>query len=434
MGKRKSPEEIADLVQLPIHEYQRKYNEPNRNKVTTLKRYYLNKLRSRNMEQSPESNPEITAPSERLNIIAELLERSGIDINNIQKVNSVKLYQSARGTEDDGWSVQDLVSVDFTPKVDQESAFQAEAANIRPTKRKAPKRDYKLMLVYGDGQVGYRRIIDAQTGEMELVPIHDENIHNIYKELNAEYQPDYTINLGDFADMSEVSRFDPTDDHFHKTLAPSMQYIHDFYAQLVADNPNGTHIEVDSNHAVRPKKQILKNIPGMYDFYRPGEEYPYFTYYSMANLGKLGIQFISGYGNAEYVHGEEYGRPIIFKHGIHSSSSPGATVRKEAQQNPETHVIRGHGHNHETIMQTTRNGDQLFYYQIGSSCKNDSSVPGYSTSIDDFNRPVEKQIRGHQNTFLMIEDYENGHYNISTLNVIRGIVNYRGKQYGNERE
>lgn len=382
------------------------------------------------MEQEPQQNKEGLETHDRLDKIAELLERSGISLDDVERVNRVNVYQAAMKNEDGEWETQDLYSVQYVPKVSAEDSFQAESANIRPTKRKAPKRDHKLMLVYGDGQVGYRRIIDAQTGEMELIPIHDETIHEIYKQLNAEYQPDYTINLGDFADMSEVSRFDPTDDHFHKTLAPSMQYIHDFYAQLVADNPNGTHIEVDSNHAVRPKKQILKNIPGMYDFYRPGGDYPYFTYYSMANLGKLGIQFVSGYGNAEYIHGEEYGRPIIFKHGTHSSSSPGATVRKEAQQNPEVNVIRGHGHDHEVIMQTTRNGDQLFYYQIGSSCKNDSTVPGYSTSIDDFNRPVEKQIRSHQNTFLMIEDYENGHYNVSTINVIRGIAHYRGKSYG----
>jgi hypothetical protein len=50
--------------------------------------------------------------------------------------------------------------------------------------------------------------------------------------------------------------------------------------------------------------------------------------------------------------------------------------------------------------------------------------------IGDYIYTAEKQIRSHQNTFLMIEDYENGHYNVSTINVIRGIAHYRGKSYG----
>jgi hypothetical protein len=60
MGSRKSPEEISDLISLPIHEYQRKYNEPDRNKTKTLKKYYIKKLtkRSQDMEQEPQLEQE----------------------------------------------------------------------------------------------------------------------------------------------------------------------------------------------------------------------------------------------------------------------------------------------------------------------------------------------------------------------------------------
>jgi hypothetical protein len=428
-----SPEDVKNLLSLPLEVLLQMYPDQNRQSLQTLKRYYKNKLKRRNaMETDPQLNQEGQKNHSRLDKIAELLERSGIDLDSVQKVNRVNVYQSAMKDEEGEWSVQDLYSVQYVPKPEEPEYEPATPAKITPTRRKAPKREHKLILVYGDGQVDYRRIIDHETGETELVPLHDEAMHNILKQVNADLMPDYTVNLGDFADMAALSRFDPDSDHFHKTLAPSMQYIHNFYAQLVADNPSAAHIEVDSNHAVRPKKQVLNNMPALHDFYRPGEDYPLMTYYSLANLGKLGIQFISGYGAAEYVHGEEYGRPIIFKHGTHSSSSPGATVRKEAAENPEVNVVRAHGHHHEEVRRTTRNGDQLFYIMVGSSCNNKGTVPGYHSAVDDFNRPVETQLN-HQNTFLMIEDYENGHYNVTSINVIKGIAYYMGKEYnGNE--
>lgn len=303
-----------------------------------------------------------------------------------------------------------------------------EPAKISPTRRRRAQSAARYILAYGDGQVDYRRIIDPVTDKQELLPLHDVAMHRIIQQFNAKYQPETTVNLGDFADMSALSRFDPDSDHFHKTLGPSMRYIHDFYAQMVADNPKGHHVEVDSNHAIRPKKQILKNIPALHDFVRPGEDYPMMTYYYLANLGKLGIDFVSGYGAAEYVYGEENGNPIVFKHGNHSSSAPGATVRKEAAENPTLNVIRGHGHHDEEVRRTTRKGTQLFYKMLGSSCLNTGIVPGYSSAVDDHNRPVHTQVN-HQNTFALIEDFQNGRYNLHTIDVKDGLAYFNGEIY-----
>jgi hypothetical protein len=157
------------------------------------------------------------------------------------------------------------------------------------------------------------------------------------------------------------------------------------------------------------------------------------TYYRLGNLERLGIDFKSGYGNAEYVYGEEKGIPIVFKHGTHSSSNPGATVRKEALENPEVHVVRGHGHSHQEVRQTDRRGNQHFYIMLGSACINNGPVSGYHSSVDDHNQPTKYHNKNHQNTFAMIEDFGNGHYNIDTITVHNGKTFYRGQEYsGNE--
>lgn len=339
----------------------------------------------------------------------------------------VKTWEVARGTKEDEWDIVTLHAYDHSTGLEEYEPI--EPAKIRPTRAKRLQRASRFILVYGDGQVDYRRIIDPVTDEQKLVPLHDEAMHRVIQQFNARFRPETTVNLGDFADMSALSRFDADSDHFHKTLGPSLRYIHDFYAQLFADNPDAHHVELDSNHAVRPKKQVLKHIPALHDLVLPGDDYPLMTYYRLANLGRLGVDFISGYGNAEFVYGEDQGIPIVFKHGTHSSSSPGATVRKESQENPEVSVVRGHGHSHQEVRKTDRRGNQHFYVMLGSSCINNGPVPGYHSAVDDHNQPVSYHNPNHQNTFAMIEDFGNGHYNLDVLTVRDGKTYYRGEEY-----
>lgn len=301
-------------------------------------------------------------------------------------------------------------------------------ANIRPTRAKRTGAAVTRLLIYGDGQVDFRRIINPVTDAQELVPLHNLEMHRILLRMNARLRPHKTINLGDFADMSALSAFRPDSDHFHKTLSPALSWIHNFYAQLTADNPN-EHIEVDSNHPIRVKKRVLENLSPLHDFVIPGEEYPLMTYYRLANLGKLGINFVSGYGNAEYVYGEDVGVPWVFKHGTHSSSTLGATVRKEAAENPEVSIARAHGHGEEHVATTDRQGRTHLYYMIGSSCVNNSPVPGYRSSVDDFNRPVKYHNQKHVNSFMILEDYGNGIYQPVIVNVQNGVAVYNGEVY-----
>ncbi len=342
-----------------------------------------------------------------------------------------KTWEVARGTEDDQWDIVTLHAYDHTTGLEEYDPVAP--ARITPSRRGKAIRASRFILVYGDGQVDYRRIIDPVTDESRLVPLHDIPMHSVIQQINARFRPETTVNLGDFADMASLSKFAPDSDHFHKTLGPSLRWIHDFYAQIYADNPNAHHVEVDSNHSVRIKKRILEQMPALHDFVIPGEDYPLLTYYRLANLGKIGIDFISGYGNAEFVYGEERGIPWVFKHGIHSSANPGATVRKEASENPDVHVMRGHGHAEQHVVQTDRQGRRHLYYMLGSSCMNNGPVPGYHSAIDDHNQPVTYHNKNHTNSFSLIEDYGNGDYQVDIIPVTNGKAFYRGEEYnGNE--
>lgn len=309
---------------------------------------------------------------------------------------------------------------DFTP---------ATPAKITPSRRKPEVRDHKLLFVFSDSQIDYRRLEDGT-----LDPIHDERAMSVVRLMCKDLMPDEIINTGDTIDLSALSRFKLDSDHFHRTLGPSFQRAHDLYAGLSADSPWAKITEVDSNHNTRLKDFMLKNAPAMYGMRRAGapeEEYPVFTYPFLANLGHVGVNWVSGYGSAEYIYGAEYNKPpIIFKHG-NSAVSNGSTAAKESKENPEVHVVRGHTHRMETFYRTTRSGNYLASIVVGSLCRTTGEVPSYHSAVDDKGQVVKYQ-ENWQQSVLVIEDYE-GDYHFNHVPIINGLANFRGKTYdGNE--
>jgi hypothetical protein len=314
-----------------------------------------------------------------------------------------------------------------TGKANLDEFTPAAPARITYSRRKPEKRDHKILYVFGDAQIDYRRLPDGS-----LQPIHDERALSVGRMICRDVQPDEIINLGDTVDLSALSRFAPDSDHFHRTLGPSFQRIHDYYAELRADSPWARITEVDSNHNTRLKSFVLKYAPSMYGLQRAGEdgEYPVLSYPFLANLGRAGVDWISGYGAAEYVYGLEYDTPpIIFKHG-ESAVSNGSTAAKESKENPEVNVVRGHSHRTETHYRTTRSGNYLASVIVGAMCRTTGEVPSYHNAVDDNGYPVKYQ-ENWQQSVLVIHDYE-GNYQFDHIPIRNGRAYYNGKEYSAE--
>lgn len=395
MGRRQlwTGEKLRDLFELSLEELEQKYGE-DRGKLRALKSYHRRK--------------------------AERMEQEG----RLYKTWEVSAFNHQTGE----WETTTNHGYEYgTDPSDLAETFEpATPAKITPTKRRRAAKLGRQLLVFGDSQIGYHRVYDEE-GNDELIPIHSEEALSVIQQVNAHEQPDEIVNLSDTIDLAELGRFDPKSDSFHRTLGPSFQRVHDFYAQLRADNPTAKITEVDSNHNARTQKAMMKRYPEWYGFRLPGEDYPLMSYYRLANLAELDINWISGYGQAEYEYGDG-DVPIIFKHGIHSSSAPGATVRKEAQNNPMTHIVRGHGHSHEHITQTDRHGRNHHYIQLGTTCCTTGNTPSYKASMDDFGHPVDMQ-ENWQNNFMMITDNEDGTFQFDVVDIIDGIATYRNQRY-----
>lgn len=302
---------------------------------------------------------------------------------------------------------------------------QASPARITPSRRKPEKRDHRVLYVFSDAQIDYRRLEDGT-----LDPIHDESALRVGRMICRDVMPDEIINLGDTVDLAALSRFKLDSDHFHRTLGPSFQRVHDYYAELLADNPWAKVTEVDSNHNTRLKDFMLKNAPGMYGLKQAGSdeaEYPVFTYPFLANFSHLEVEWVSGYGAAEYVYGLEYDTPpIVFKHGK-TAVSNGSTAAKESKENPEVNVVRGHSHRIESTYRTTRSGNYLGSFVVGAACRTTGEVPSYHSAVDDRGQVVPFQENWQQGV-MVIEDYE-GEYVYNQIPIKDGVAHFRGKEY-----
>ena len=291
-----------------------------------------------------------------------------------------------------------------------------EAAKITPDRRKPPKRDHKLIFVWGDAQIGYRRIGD------ELVPIHDETAINAALLLARNLQPDVVVDLGDTTDFAELSRFSPDSDHFQGTLQPSLQRTHELFAQFTAVTPGAERVTVWSNHVKRLSDHILKNAPALYNIRGAGEKYPAMSYPGLLKLDQIGWGYEDGYPG-EY----KYAKDLAFMHGTFAVSS-GSTANKLSKANYGRNVVQGHKHSVERQYHTTRDGRAMGAFVVGALCRIDGVVPSYHNSVGVNNEPV-KHYENWQQSVMVIEDYGDGIYNFKDVLIHDGKLYYEGKEY-----
>lgn len=396
MYKSWSPQEINDLISEPLKITQQKHPEKTRNQLRTLRNYYIKKLRKIKVEK-PEQE------------------------SRLYKTWEVSAFNSK--TEE--WTTATNHGYEYTPDPQTlaEVYTPATPAKITPTKRKPLQRDFRLYVAMGDAQMDFRRLDDNT-----LEPIHDERAMRASRLLCADIRPNEIVNLGDNVDLSSLSRFAPDSDHFHRTLGPSFQRAHDFYAELRADNPQAKIVEVSSNHEVRLRNWVLKNMPQIYGVKRPGQEddYPVMTYPYLANLLHVGVEWVGGYGAAEYkIGGNE---DLIARHGNETRTKTQSAASKIMGNYSETNNIHGHAHEMSLATRTLRNGKMLTSIAVGALCRTDGVVPSYHNAVDDNNLPVKRQENWSQG-IAVIYDYGDSRYQFDNVPIHNGIIVYNGKVY-----
>lgn len=384
-----------NLIKMDIEQLMVEYPDQSRENLGRRKREVLQKLREDG-------------------IPVEVSKNEYIENGNLVSETNGTWQVGAYNHDTKEWDIATLTrrSVKTTPV--PQGLEAVEVAKIRYDRRRARRTGAKTLLVFGDAQMGYRRIGDR------MEPLHDIPAMKATLGLARNLQPDVLVDLGDDIDLAEMSRFAPDSTHFQNTLKPSMQANHDWHAELTQATPGAERHLVDSNHAKRFGDYILKNAPVL-------GELPELKLHRLLRLEEIGWQFHGGYGSAEY----EYADDLAFKHGTIATAA-GSTANKLSKDNPDRHIVQGHAHRMESQWRTDRRGHQFGAFVVGCLCRIDGIVPSYHSGIDHNDEPV-KHYENWQQGIMVVRDYGNGEYTFDQVPISKGRLLYEGQLYdGNE--
>ena len=145
---------------------------------------------------------------ETLGKLAALLDRQGISVDEIGKIQRVSVYQSLTKNEDGEAEIHDLLGVQFSPA--WESGPEWETVRQGPPTKvtvRLPKplprpEGYEVAVVLPDMQIGYFRGADG-----DLEPTHDESAITVAEQIIVAAQPDKIVLVGDNLDAPEFGKY-----------------------------------------------------------------------------------------------------------------------------------------------------------------------------------------------------------------------------------
>jgi hypothetical protein len=197
------------------------------------------------------------------------------------------------------------------------------------------------------------------------------------------------------------------------------------FAEFTAATPGAERVTVDSNHVKRLGTYVLKNAFALYGITAPGDKYPALSYPGLLKLDEIGWNFVGGYGSAEIHH--KGSDNLVITHGLDSVAG-GSTASKLSRKNYGRNIIQGHAHRMESQYQTDRYGQMFGAFVVGALCRRDGTVPGYHTSIDQFNQTV-KRYDNWQNGCMVVRSYGDNRFQFDQVPIIDGVILYDGKVF-----
>ena len=358
---------------------------------------------------------------EDLNKLGKLLERSGIAVDEIGRIEKVNTWQGFYKDADKKAQHVDMIGAQFVPVPDDTDPYVSKSppVKITPSKAKPAKREHTVIVSVPDEQIGYRSI------DGELVPIHDEAAMGAARAVIKAIKPDIIVAQGDTLDFAELSRFAPDSDHFVKTTQASIDRAGLWDAELTADNPNSQRVRLAGNHD-RITKFILKNAMQVHGIKRANvapEEWPVLSIPYLLRADETGWNYITGYPANEFRYADDF----VFVHGDKVASN-GSTAKKMSVAYPDRNVVFGHVHRREEHTSTNHRGESFTARTFGTLARIDGYVPSYGNGVDERGAVVER-YENWQQGIGVISDYGEGRYVLEPVPIEQGSAIYRDKEY-----
>lgn len=387
----------------------------------------------------PEPKPPKEKPPTRashaanLGRIAELLERSGIPVEEIGRVERIRLneWQGLSKDADGNPIVTDMTgsSVILTPRwadgPEWPVVTQAPAVTVERTARTPHARSgIRRCVVLPDMQINY---FSGPAGE--LVPTHDEQCLSIALQIIEDADPDVVVMNGDNLDLSEMSKYRKMP-IFQRMTQPTIDRAGRLMASIRARvRCESEIIWLEGNHELRLPVYAIDNAVAAYGLKRanaPGD-WPVLSVPHLCRLDDYSVTYVSGYPANGWMLNDNL--EIIHGHKVKTGGSTAHAYLPELRHS----VCYGHVHREEmgTVTRKTAHGPRTYEsFSFGCLCRTDGRVPGTEGgfSVRD-GQPVLAQ--NNWTNGLGVIEYEpgDGDFWREPIRIWHGETRWRGKTY-----
>lgn len=370
-------------------------------------------------------------PAMALGKIAELLERNGISIEEVGRVQRISLYQTITKDSEGEATIHDLQAIQLSPSWESGPSWElvrpGPTVKLPPIKAKPrPVREHKIALILPDMQIGYFRNADGT-----LEPTHDETAIDISLAITRDMNPDLVILLGDNLDFPAFGKY-RLSPAFALTTQAAIDRATTLCAQLRQAAPNAQIKWIAGNHEERLTNFVIDNASAAFGL-RVGnapKSWPVLSVPFLCDMDSYGVEYIPGYPagmtwineNLKVIHGT--------KHKSNGSTAHAYLGTEKVS------VLYGHIHRREWAERTRDDWDgpkTIMAASPGCLARIDGAVPSTKGSVDLDGRPMTVVEDWQQGIGVVTyEDSGDHRFWYEQVPIHSGTAMFRGKYYGEQ--
>jgi len=249
---------------------------------------------------------------------------------------------------------------------------QAAPTRITPSRRTKPTTEHDTTLFIGDTQFPFQ---NDRALDLAMVAV-------------KEFMPGCITFCGDDIDAPNFSSFEQRSE-WAGSLQSSLDQFHEYLSRIRAESPDSKIVVHEGNHNARIEREVRRYNGELIGLKRARSEQEL----SVLSLGflmrfdELGVEYVTGYPNAEYWHEDD----IKSFHGT-KAVTRGSTMASVIQ-NETVSCIQGHSNRAEIVYRTLmvgREERQIFGMNPGTTCDFDK-IPSGKRADDQYGNPTKQR-------------------------------------------
>jgi len=367
------------------------------------------------------------ARRESLGRIADLLDRNGIDLDEVGQVKRVSLYQSLTKNDEGEAEVHDLVAIQLAPSWSDGPTWPvvqpAAPTVINPRPSTATKKAVKTTVILPDPQIGYRRLASG-----EMIACHDERAIAVALQIASDVNPDVIVNLGDTLDFPEWSSKFLVLPEFVLTTQPTLDAAHTFLAEQRAIAPNAEIHLLGGNHDHRLGMAIARNAMAALRLTRANQPdtWPILSLPFLLRLDELAVNYVGAYpaGRIQLTNGGNRTTPLFAVHGEKLDVAKVARTERQSFVQGHIHRIAYHSETYEFRGEP----ETVIAFSPGCLCRIDGAVPSTKSGTYDDGRPYRRHENWQQGLSIVTE-LPSGEWTAETVPINDGRAIFRDSVY-----